>query len=311
MQSDAAGGIFSRAQKAGSLLSKTTFSTALLGALVATTVAASSAEAQALPTPFDYASSLDLECYRTPGPALNLNLVLGHLNPVLRAAGLPQHNVVVRELAQTCVPVRKNNSGPIGGSPPFVANTDFACYRLEAAALPNPFPLNLTHLNPVLQNFPPHNVRLVRPAQLCVPVYKNNNLPSAQIQQLVRFLDLECWQTDPDPHPVFQLLLTQLNPLLVNLIPPHSMTLVPQPRQLCVPVRKNNQQIPEASLKIIEWVDAEKFFASPSVNIAPVNITLRHLNPLFANLAPVPVTLQEANGLMVPVAKNGQLPPKD
>ena len=35
---------------------------------------AAGAHAQALPTPYDLVSGLDLECYRTPGPALNINL---------------------------------------------------------------------------------------------------------------------------------------------------------------------------------------------------------------------------------------------
>ena len=271
---------------------------------------AAPAQAQALPTPRDYVSNLDLECYSTPGPDLNINLTLTHLNPVLLAMGLPQHQVVMRELVQTCVPVRKNNTGPTATSFPFVSQTDFACYRLDAAPLPNPAPINLLHLNPVLTNLPQHALALVRPAQLCVPVFKNNVLPPAAVQQLVRFLDLECWQTNPGNHPGFQLLLSQLNPLLTAIVP-HMMTLGPTPRQLCVPVRKNNQAIPAAALDIIRWVDLEKFAATPVVNINPFNLVLRHLNPLFGNLPPVPVTLQQANALMVPVAKNGQLPPND
>jgi hypothetical protein len=78
-----------------------------------------------------------------------------------------------------------------------------------------------------------------------------------------------------------------------------------------VPVRKNQQNIPAASLNILRWVDLEKFPAAPNVVIAPVNLMLRHLNPLFVNLPQVPVTLQDANSLLVPVAKNNQLPPLD
>ena len=39
--------------------------------------------------------------------------------------------------------------------------------------------------------------------------------------------------------------------------------------------------------------------------IAPVALTLRHLNPLLVNLPPISVVLEEA------VAKNGQVPPSD
>ena len=45
--------------------------------------------------------------------------------------------------------------------------------------------------------------------------------------------------------------------------------------------------------------------------VAPVNVQLQHLNPMFANLPWVPVVLQWAVALMVPVAKNGDIPPND
>lgn len=268
------------------------------------------ASAQALPSANDLVSGLDLECYKTPGPALNLNLNLTHLNPVLINLGLPAHQVVLRELQQTCVPVRKNNGAPSAAALPFVRFIDFACYRLDAAPLPNPVVLNLTHLNPVLAGLPQHNVALTRPAQLCVPVAKNNNLPPAAIAALVRFIDLECYDTEPAQHPNFAVLLSQLNPLLVN-VPPHAMALTANPRQLCVPVRKNNQAIPAAALNLIRWIDLEKFAATQNVFIAPVNLMLRHINPLLVNQPQVPVVLQEANSLLVPVAKNGAIPPLD
>jgi hypothetical protein len=279
----------------------------LFGALAGT---ANDAHAQALPSPKALVSGLDLECYRTPGPALDIDVNLSHLNPVLQAIGLPAHQVRIKELAQTCVPVRKNNAWPAPGALPFIRHIDFACYRVEADPLPAPVPINLTHLNPVLANLPQHQVTLERPAQLCVPVAKNGILPPPEILAFVRFVDLECYQTDPLPHPQFAVGLSQLNPQLAG-IAPHPMTLDSQPRQLCVPVRKNAQFIPPQFLNIIQWIDLEKFSANPVVNIAPVNLTLQHLNPLFANLPWVPVVLQQANGLMVPVAKNGAIPPND
>ncbi|MEZ4362472.1 MAG: hypothetical protein R3B48_19940 [Kofleriaceae bacterium] len=281
----------------------------LLAAAVAVATP-SQASAQALPTPRDFVSGLDLECYKTPGPALNLNLNLSHLNPVLINLGLPAHPVVVRELEETCVPVRKNNGGPSATALPFVRMVDLACYRVDAAPLPAPVNLNLTHLNPVLAGLPQHDVYLTKPAQLCVPVAKNNNLPPAAVAALVRYLDLECYDTQLAAHPNFSVMLHQLNPLLGG-IPGHKMDLVPNPRKMCVPVRKNNQAIPAASLNILRWVDLEKFSAAANVVIAPVNLMLRHMNPLLANQPQVPVVLQEANSLMVPVAKNGVLPPLD
>lgn len=268
------------------------------------------AQAQALPTPFQTVSGLDLECYRTPGPSLDRGLMLTHLNRVLVDLGLPPHQVTIRELAQTCVPVRKNNSGPAPAALPFDSQIDLACYRIDADPLPTPVSINLNHLNPVLANLPTHNVVLHRPVQLCVPVAKNGILPPPAPLALAQFVDLECYETAPGMHPMFTVGLTQLNPQLTQ-IPPHPMTLAVEPRQLCVPVRKNNQFIPQPILDIVRWIDLEKFAANPPVQIAPVNVQLSHLNPLFTDLPPVNVVLQQAIALMVPVAKNAHFPPND
>jgi hypothetical protein len=107
---------------------------------------------------------------------------------------------------------------------------------------------------------------------------------------------------------VFGVALQQLNPQLAA-IPSHGMNLVPTPRQMCVPVHKNQQLMPTASLNIIQWVDLEKFTASPAVILHPITVVLHHLNPLFTTLPPVAVVLERATALMVPVAKNGQIPP--
>lgn len=263
----------------------------------------------ALPGPLSFVSGLDLECYATPGPALNLTVTLSHLNPVLQSMGLPAHSVVIRELQQTCVPVMKNNVSPSSTALAFIRHVDLACYRVDAAALPSPVTLSLKHLNPVLSGLPMHYLRMWGPSQLCVPVGKNGVLPPTEVLDLVRYIDLECYRSEPlTSHPGFALSLQQLNPQLTG-IPAHNMTLATSSRQLCVPVRKNNQLIPQASLDIIRWIDLERFPASPAVSIAPKSIMLDHLNPLFATLPDVPVTLQTADSLMVPVSKNGATPP--
>lgn len=283
-------------------------------ALVATTPAAASpsdadtdAALAALPTPNAFVSGLDLECFRTQGPALNIQVQLSHLNPVLQQLGLPAHPVVIRELVQTCVPVMKNNVPPQDIALQFIRHVDLACYRIEAPQLA-PVTINLRHLNPVLANLPGHAVTMLQPQQLCVPVGKNGVVPPQEVLDVVRFIDLECYATQTGNHPVFGVNLTQLNPQLAN-IPPHGMTLVPAPRQMCVPMRKNNQAIPAASLNIVRWVDLEKFASSQPIGLPPINVVLDHLNPLFATLPRVPVVLQVAEALMVPVSKNGVTPP--
>lgn len=290
------------------MISQRALFAALVGTLGASMLPAGHADAQALPSPKALVSGLDLECYRTPGPPLDVDITLTHLNPVLRDLGLPQHQVHIRELAQTCVPVRKNNTWPAPAALPFIRHIDFACYRVEAQPFPNPIAINLTHLNPVLANLPQHTVFLERPAQLCLPVAKNGKLPPPEVLALVQYIDLECYDADPQPHPQFGVGLSQLNPQL-DMIPPHPMALDWTQRQLCVPVRKNQQFIPPAVLDLIKYIDVEKFPADPEVQIAPVNLTLRHLNPLFVAVPWIPVVLQHAVGLMVPVAKNGSIPP--
>lgn len=54
----------------------------------------------------------DVLCYRLQGPALNQQLTLQHLNPVLREMGLPQENVPVTISTKLCVPVAKNGQFP-------------------------------------------------------------------------------------------------------------------------------------------------------------------------------------------------------
>ena len=288
------------------MISQRILTAAFVGGL-GTLAAPTHAHAQALPTPSQLISGLDLECYRTPGPSLDITLNLTHLNPVLLAMGAGTHQVTIRELAQTCVPVRKNNGGPVAAAFPFVRQVDFACYRLEAAPLANPVPLALTHLNPVLANLPQHQVVLRRPAQLCLPVGKNGVLPPPAVLALVQYIDLECYEAD-GAHPQFGVGLTQLNPQLLGILP-HPMALTQAPRQLCVPVRKGQQQIPEQILNIVRWIDLEKFAAVQPVQIAPVPVELNHLNPMFDHQPAVDVVLETANSLMVPVRKNNGFPP--
>lgn len=298
---------FSRARfvVGGSLLA----ATALL--LVPASAPQAQPQTQALPTPKDFVSGLDLECFATQGPALNFTLSLTHLNPVLVALGLPTHTGIIRELTETCVPVMKNTTQPSSTALPFIQHVDFACYRLESPALANPPTINLRHLNPVLSALPAHDVRMNQPDELCLPVMKNGVQPPSEVANLVRYLDLECWNVTPiTAHPSFNVNLRQLNPQLTTAIPVHNMNLDPSGlRKLCVPVRKNQQVIPSDVLNIIRWVDMERWPARPPVTVSPVTVVLNHLNPLFTTLAPVTVVLQTAQALLVPVAKNGQTPP--
>jgi hypothetical protein len=301
-------------KEGGLMISQRIWMTVLVGGLGAL-AAPTRAHAQALPTPLDLISGLDLECYRTPGPSIDKPLLLTQLNPVLLTHNVPAQQVMIRDLAQTCVPVQKNGTPPSATALPFVRQIDFACYHIDAPPLPVPVDLTLTHLNPVLADqlqLPKHDVTLTQATQLCVPVAKNNKPPEGEVLRLAQFIDLECFETDPEPHPQFTVNLTQLNPQLTGILP-HPMTLVSKPRHLCVPVQKGNQNIPMDIKRIVRFIDLEKFLASPPVNIAPVTVTLSHLNPLplFQNLPKFQVTLETAISLMVPVQKNNSNPPND
>lgn len=305
--------VLSRALSRTRIVLAVTVSAVGAAALIASSALASSpptTEALALPGPNQFVSGLDLECFDTPLPnsPLNTTVTLTQLNPVL--ANVPAQNVIVRELQQTCVPVQKNDTPPAAAALPFIRHVDLACFRIEAPPLTAPIDLTLRHLNPVLlgMGLPAHKVQLLQAVQLCVPVTKNGVVPPPEVTRLVQLIDLECWRVNPEAHHNFTVNLKQLNPQLGN-IPPHNLTLVSQPRQLCVPVRKNDQLIPNDILNIVRFVDLEKFTASPIVTVPSLQVVLRHLNPLFANFPSLTVKLERASALMVPVTKNGVNPP--
>jgi hypothetical protein len=264
----------------------------------------------ALPTPFRFVSQLDLKCYKTPSTvSLNQPLTLRHLNPVLQQLGLPPENVIVRELQETCVPVAKNNAIPDATVLPFARFVDLACYRIEAPPPTSAVSLALTHLNPVLKQLgvPQEHVTLGQAQQLCVPVAKNNLIPPADVLRVVQHIDLKCYDVNPPASLNRSLNIRHLNPLLANL--PSETNYVSARQRLCVPVGKNNQPIPPDVLNIIRWLDLEKFQISAPPLPSAVPLTLRHLNPLLANWPQSQVSLSQANALLVPVAKNNQIPP--
>lgn len=275
-----------------------------LGILTVAFVAAPPAGALALPTPKDFVSYLDLECFKTdPYQPPAVGLTLRHLNPVLD--GLPIEQVTLGAREQLCVPVAKNNVIPPPGVLDFVRFVDLSCYRVVTPAPGKA--LVLSHLNPVLQDLPRTEVVLGRAEQLCVPVAKNGVVPPAEVLQLVQHIDLLCYGITPNAPMNRALNLRQLNPVLTGQIPPADVR-VTYARQLCVPMQKGGDVIPPEVLQVVRWVDLEKFdTVAPA--IAPVTLSLRHLNPVLGSLPPERATLTGATQLGVPVAKNGQIPP--
>ncbi len=268
-------------------------------------------EAQALPTPRDFVSNLDLRCYRlNDQPAVNVPLRLDHLNPYFVQKGLPYEDVVLGKPRELCLPVYKNNVQPSATSLPFLRYADLKCYDITGPSLD--LDLHLDHLNPqVWPVLGPSVDGVVRePQQLCVPVRKNNQAIPAAVLQLIRWLDIKCYRFEPKVFPVGQIQLRHLNPLYAN-IPGQQVQFLTAPNpQLCVPVMKNLQKpVPDAVLNIVQYADV---LCQP-VQGAAINqaVTLHHLNPVLRQMG-LPaenVVVGGTTELCVPVAKNGFFPP--
>jgi hypothetical protein len=285
----------------------------LVAALAGSTAAASAGtsstrQVQALPSPLQFVANLDLECFRTSAytpPPLPAPITLRHLNPVLTAQA-PWSIAGLGPRSQLCTPVAKNGVLPPEGVRAFIRYVDLSCYRIGGPTIN--FPLTLDHLNPQLGHLPRKQVTVVAPEQLCLPVIKNDSVPPAEVLNLVRYIDLVCYRETPQVPLNLSLKLTQLNPVLTGI--PTTEVAVRENRQLCVPVRKNNQQIPADVLRIVQWIDLEKYDVTGPA-LAPVDLRLRHINPLLQGLPVEPATLIARHQLALPVAKNGRIPPVD
>jgi len=277
----------------------------LVGGMLGTGSAASAQpQVQALPSALRFISSLDLECFKTsPYTPPATAIVTRHINPVL--TGLPVETVTLGLREQLCVPVAKNGVIPPADVLAFIKYVDLSCYRIGGIAVNRP--LTLTHLNPLLSGIPPKNVTITAPQQLCVPVVKNGLFPPDEVRRLVSYIDLKCYGEVP-PVPLNRgLTLSHLNPILGHL-PSHN-AVVTTNRQLCVPVQKNNLPFPIDVFNIVRYLDMEKYDLATPALITPVTLTLNHINPALVGLPTESATLTNATQIMLPVAKNGLIPP--
>jgi hypothetical protein len=189
------------------------------------------------PAVLDFIRFVDLACYRIQGVNVSRTLQLTHLNPVLRAMGVPPNVSTMTVPEQLCVPVIKNGLVPPAEVLRLVQFIDLKCY---ATTPPNPLnlPLVLAHLNPVLAGLPPTQVVVTNSRQLCVPVQKGTQPIPSEILNIVRWIDLQKYDlATPTTPPAVNLVLNHINPLLVGL-PPEQVTLF-APLQLALPVAKN------------------------------------------------------------------------
>jgi hypothetical protein len=262
-----------------------------------------------LPSPRAFVSNLDLECYRpaTTTPPLVDSLIINHLNPVLNEMGIKREKIAVGALDEVCVPVTKNKKVPPALPLRYLSYTDLACYKAKSEK-PLDVRLHLTHLNPVLREMGISDADVVtgRLEQLCTPVQKKGADVPAYAKRLVEHIDVACYRIETQSSP-FGLRLDHQNPLLSSY-PEHHVK-VRQARHLCLPVAKNDKLPPDDILKIVRWIDLEKFPIEDSAGATPLNLVLTHLNPLFADVSPFVVYAPRPSSLMVPVAKNSQFPP--
>ena len=265
-------------------------------------------QAQDLPTPLQFVSQADFECRRAAGPAPQpQQLMLRQLNPVLQNQ-IPPQQVVLGQLEEVCVPVMKDQHLPDPQTLAIQRWIDLACHQAQAA--PIQVDVELSHLNPVLSDLPDERVTMTRLRQLCVPVAKDQRLPPDPVRNFVRYFDLGCYELEePTSDVQRELELAHLNPVLREADLADDKVRIRRARQLCVPVRKNNQDIPDAVHALVRWADFLKYRAATPEPVAPLPLDIRHLNPLFAGSPDFETVLLSPLRLMVPVAKDHQLPP--
>lgn len=270
------------------------------------------ARAEAQPTPLQLAQQIDLECRHAQGaPPPADDLFIRQLNPVIKNQNLlPNQNAELGPLEEVCVPVAKNNVIPTQPARDIIRAVDLACYKATAPKVDRW--LIASHLNPVLGNLPPELVHLTQLEQVCVPVAKNGVVPPEPVRKVAEHMDFACYGLEqPTSDANRDLTLTHLNPVLVDMgLAPHNARME-RARQLCVPIGKQQQPIPDGVQRLVSWVDFLKYNLTPAAPLAPIPLTLRHLNPLFAGRPSFPVVLLGQPRLLVPVAKNGVWPPNN
>jgi hypothetical protein len=270
------------------------------------------AVAQVPPTPFDLVSQLDFECRPADGIPVAPTVFVRQLNPVLKDR-IPNQQVPLGALEEVCVPVAKNGQIPSQAALAFIRWLDVACYK--AASPPTGVEVHLSHLNPVLANLPDEDVTLGALEQICLPVKKNGVEPPPAVRALASHFDLGCYGLEePTSDANRTLVLTHLNPVIRALDPnlPDRTVTMGRARQLCVPIGKNNQPVPPGVLSRVEWADFLKYRVTPHDPIPPLPLWLKHLNPIYAEVDRFLTILRpDWVRLMVPVAKDGHLPPGD
>jgi hypothetical protein len=264
--------------------------------------------AQPFPPVADIVSHIDQHCYRMPPQhPVGIPLTLSHLNPIFVQAGLPKQDVVLNDPQELCVPVQKEDEEPPTAVLKVVRWLDWECFGITGPSLD--FHLLITQLNPVIQHLlGPRDDLIVRePQQLCVPVAKNGVNPPDEVIRLIEHLDVECFRVDArNPVGGQTIRLTHQNPLLEDLPSEVDTILPPRAIQLCVPVAKKGDQLPDDILPYVQLTDVLCY----NLDSPPLSqlIKLSQLNPVLVDQIPqIEVGPFTSRKLCVPVTK--RLPP--
>jgi hypothetical protein len=103
--------------------------------------------------------------------------------------------------------------------------------------------------------------------------------------------------------------LSHLNPIVKAFGFPDRQAVLQRANQLCVPVAKNQEVIPEDVLQRVQYIDLLAYQTARPLVPPPFPLVLSFLNPLFADAPPMQAVLHDPGPLLVPVAKNHVIPP--
>jgi len=264
--------------------------------------------------PPDAVMFTDLSCHRLDEqlPPLDAHLFLQHLNPLIAGA---IEEVDVLQPRQLCTPVRKNSQEIPPHIIDFISYLDLKCYQVQGHGVFSDVAMILNHLNPLFSTWAPEFVQFYDLTQLCVPVNKLQDgvipqpIPDGVID-FVSNVDLACYRVFDQNYPIYQLRLTDLNPMFT--FGPTSVTMY-NAREFCLPVQKSFDPtsfnpLPPDVLDAVSQIDLLKydiFGDRPDYNYF---LGLRHLNPVLAGFPDEQVLMHEQQQLMVPVAKNWAVP---
>jgi hypothetical protein len=192
-----------------------------------------------------FVSFLDWKCYGVKGPSLGAKLKLTQLNPIIAKLFGPSVAVDVGAPQQLCVPVVKNKKAPPADVLHLVQFLDVECYAVHSTQNIAGKAITLTHLNSLFTGRPPEKqtFQVPGPTQLCMPVAKDGQTPSADVLPFIQYSDVLCYPLGGINLDAL-LELTQLDPVMLKHKVAAEKVSVGISRTLCVPVAKNGDLPP-------------------------------------------------------------------